>query len=113
MSLCLHCELAEATTQLGICSACYTKNLVRRVYFKTTRKPPARVARLDQLRDRANARLPLFEDEDRDPSCRRPARPPGRPAFVVRATCRLWPHARPEPWPTNHGRSVTSRSTAA
>jgi len=60
MPLCLHCERAEANTQLGICSACYAKNLVRRVYFKTSRKPPARVARLDQLRERANARLPLF-----------------------------------------------------
>jgi hypothetical protein len=60
--LCLHCERAPSANALGLCATCYSRPRVRRVYVKTARKSPERITRLNRLRERAAARLPLFED---------------------------------------------------
>jgi hypothetical protein len=58
--ICRHCEQRAAVTVWGLCPRCDRIAGVRRLYFPEVAPTPADEAILDRLRQRANARLPLF-----------------------------------------------------
>jgi hypothetical protein len=57
---CRHCERRPPVTDLGLCARCDRERGVRELYLPQPGRTAADEARLDELRRRANARLPLF-----------------------------------------------------
>jgi hypothetical protein len=60
---CLHCERAPQEHYLRLCQKCAGKQGIRRLYKKTKTWTPGWDAHLQCLVARANANLPLFDDE--------------------------------------------------
>jgi hypothetical protein len=60
---CRHCEERPAATPWGLCGRCDRKRGIRLLYLPRRGQLPVDEIILQRLRQRANARLPLFPPE--------------------------------------------------
>lgn len=58
--VCHHCEQRPAVTVWGLCERCDRIKGIRLLYLHHRNRTPADEEILERLRQRANARLPLF-----------------------------------------------------
>ena len=60
---CLHCERRLRNAPLGLCTRCYARKPIRRLYIRRRGWTPKWEAHILRLTARARKRLPLFDDE--------------------------------------------------